>query len=101
MIRERKLFYTYYKKSQALNFFFSLLMAALGLSIGLNYFNCFAASIMTGGYVLSVYFYERRFQKQYYFYFNKGLSKRELLVYSYLLNGVLVAALMLITIKIR
>lgn len=53
----------------------------------------FGLSLVSGGMMLSVYFYENNKEK-YFFYFNKGISKRKLLLWAFILNvGVLLVIL--------
>ncbi len=100
LITKTRIFAVYYKKSQTLNIVFSLLTAAVVGGIGYNYLLSFWISTMTGGYLLSVYLYELRYKQQYYFYFNKGFSRRELLLCTYILNGVLLAVITFIITRI-
>jgi hypothetical protein len=49
--------------------------------------------LLTGSFILALYFYEQRYQNQYYFYHNLGISKMGLIVGSYLFNVALVILL--------
>lgn len=49
----------------------------------------FLLSFMTGGFLLSLYFYEKRYKARYYFYFNKGLSRPFLIGAIYAVNTLL------------
>lgn len=46
----------------------------------------FIVWIMTGGFLLSVFYFELTRKNEYYFYYNLGLSKIKLLLTAYLLN---------------
>jgi len=80
----------YWKSIQGFNFFFSLLVGGLGLIGAVNKVEAFLAtfliSFFTGGYLLSLFFFELRYKQQYYFYYNRGLSKTRLILLSYLLG---------------
>lgn len=80
----------YWKSIQGFNFFFSLLVGLLGLVGAVNkaeaFLTTFLISFFTGGYLLSLFFFELRHKQQYYFYYNKGFSKTRLILLSYLLG---------------
>ena len=66
----------------------SLFNVPFSLVVGLlsgNFWFGFGLSLLSGGMMLSVYFYENNKEK-YFFYFNKGISKRKLLVAAFILN---------------
>ena len=66
----------------------SLFNVPFSLVVGLlsgNFWFGFGLSLVSGGMMLSVYFYENKIEK-YFFYFNKGISKRKLLVSAFILN---------------
>jgi hypothetical protein len=46
----------------------------------------FIVWIMTGGFLLSAFYFEISRKNEYYFYYNMGLSKIKLLLTAYLLN---------------
>jgi hypothetical protein len=46
----------------------------------------FVVWIMTGGFLLSAFYFEISRRNEYYFYYNLGLSKIKLLLTAYLLN---------------
>ncbi|SEW49760.1 hypothetical protein [Chitinophaga arvensicola] len=84
-----KILFHYYKSLHSFNIPFSLLVSLFGL-IGPNklenVMQNFFISLMTGGFLLSVFFYGLVFENRYYFYYNKGYSKMRLITWSYLLN---------------
>jgi len=85
----------YSKDLLFLNFFFSLFVALTGWALGLDPVRTFCLFLITGGAILSGYFYERGRKRQYYFFYNLGLSKGVLYVSAFLVD-VSVAALLII-----
>ena len=61
----------------------------------IGFINSLSLSILTGAFLLALFFYEQRYQNQYYFYHNLGINKIGLIVGSYLLN-VAIAVLLFI-----
>jgi len=84
-----KLILLYYKEILSFNLPFSLIMGTLSLTTENGFFQGFLLSFMTGGFLLSLYFYEKRYKARYYFYFNKGFSRYKLIAYVYGVNMVL------------
>lgn len=84
-----KLILLYYKELLSFNLPFSLIVGMLGLTTKNGFFQGFMLSFMTGGFLLSLYFYEKRYKAQYYFYFNKGFSRLRLIAYVYAVNMLL------------
>ncbi|WP_162427621.1 hypothetical protein [Pontibacter pudoricolor] len=78
---------------------FSLLagIVSMGFSADklIGFINSFSLSILTGSFLLALFFYEQRYQNQYYFYHNLGISKTGLIAGSYLCN-VAIAVLLFI-----
>jgi len=64
-------------------------MGMLGLTEKDGFFKSFGLSFMTGGFLLSLYFYEKRSKNRYYFYYNKGFSRPKLIAYAYAINVLL------------
>jgi hypothetical protein len=56
----------------------------------------FIVWIMTGGFLLSAFYFEISRRNEYYFYYNLGLSKIKLLISAYLLNLIIVVPLLYI-----
>ncbi len=86
----------FYQELHVLNIPFSLLLGFLGLSISGDFLVSFGLSLLTGGFLLSLYFYEKRYKANYYFYFNKGLSRLNLVLSAYSLNVLLLLILLLL-----
>lgn len=51
---------------------------------------------MTGGFLISAYYFEITKKNEYYFYYNLGLSKIRLLLVAYVLHVISVLPLLLI-----
>jgi hypothetical protein len=51
---------------------------------------------MTGGFLLSAFYFEITRKNEYYFYYNLGLSKIKLLLTAYLLSFLLVIPILFI-----
>jgi len=77
------------------NLLTSFLISLTGMAYGLSFWKTFSVSLVTAGAILSSYFYERRRGHQYYFFYNLGISRRELYVCAFLAD-VLLAALVLV-----
>ena len=56
----------------------------------------FIVWIMTGGFLLSAFYFEISRRNEYYFYYNLGISKIKLLISAYLLNFIIVTPLLYI-----
>lgn len=101
-MRKLTLHFLYHKSLMSFNLPFSLFAGLISLTFTQNkligFINAFSLSLLTGSFILSVYFYEQRYKNQYYFYHNLGISKTSLIVGSYLYNVVL--ALLLFMVKI-
>lgn len=52
--------------------------------------------IMTGGFILSAFYFELSRKNEYYFYYNLGISKIKLLLFAYTLHAVFVLPLLII-----
>jgi hypothetical protein len=88
------------------HYFKELLLLNIGISICLGLLSYpgfkaygFPISFMTAGYILSLGYYEMSKQKQYYFYYNKGLSKIHLYLSSFMINA-LIGVLLILIIKV-
>lgn len=80
-----RLAFHYYKDLLLINSSFSFLLGILAIPFG-GFLQVFLLSFMTGGYLLAILFFEGTKQDQYYFYFNRGLSKIRLYGFSLFLN---------------
>jgi uncharacterized membrane protein YqaE (UPF0057 family) len=80
-----KVILLYYGELSLFNVPFSVVVGVLSGDFWVG----FALSLVSGGMILAVYFYENNKEK-YFFYFNKGISKRKLLVTAFILNVCLI-----------
>ena len=80
----------YYRVLQNFNLPFSLFVSLTGLMFSQHVLprmiNAFSLSLLTGGFILSVYLFEQLYSGQYYFYHNFGLSKVDLITSAFLFN---------------
>ena len=96
-----------------LHFHWALLSVNLPISLGagllgmalapnkvLGLINGFSLLLMTGGFLLSYYFFDQKRSHQYFLYYNRGLSKLHLLGASYAANLVLVLLLFALKVAI-
>jgi hypothetical protein len=91
-----KLFLPYNKTILKTNIIFSILLTMLSLLLFLTKNSphsptyiiifSFIVWIMTGGFLLSAFYFELTRKNEYYFYFNLGFSKIKLLLIAYMLN---------------
>jgi hypothetical protein len=90
----------YYRSLMSFSLPFSLLSSIISLAFSTNkiigFINAFSVSLLTGSFLLALFFYEQRYQNQYYFYYNLGISKSSLIVCSYLLNVAVVFLLFIL-----
>ena len=86
----------YYQELHVINVPFSILLGFLGFQISGGFLVSFGLSLLTGGFLLSLYFYEKRYKTNYYFYFNKGLSRLNLILSAYSINVLLLLILLLV-----
>lgn len=80
-----KLTLHFYRELLKMNVIISIFMGIMSLGFGVYGFSiCF----LTGGYIISLGYFEVSRPNQYYFYYNQGLSKLRLYIVSYLYNAV-------------
>jgi hypothetical protein len=95
-----RVFLIYYKAINSLNIpisaAYTLLMGAAMGKAGSAIVTSFALCFATGGLWLSVFLYNLRSGKHYFFYYNNHLSKLRLFVYTTLLNLLLAVLLFII-----
>ena len=91
----------YHLEIQSINIPFSFLAALVGYATGLDFFTSLILSLVTGGYFLASYLFERRRKQEYYFYYNKGFSRVGLIACSWLLSGLLAFLIAIIKSIIR
>lgn len=87
MIRKLHNIFEFYRSTLAVNLAISLLSFLFGG------FSEFILTFMTFGFVVSIAIQEVRKKEDYLFYFNNGLSKAQLWIFSLLLNGISVLLL--------
>lgn len=83
----------YYKDIQVVNIPISLAAGLVGSVEGM-FLKSFVISFLTAGFLAGVYFFNSTKKAQYYFYYNKGLSKTKLILYTYLINVLIVTLLL-------
>jgi hypothetical protein len=88
-----KMLLNYYKDIQLINLPLSL-VAGLLASIEDSFLRVFIITFLSGGFLISIYFFEQRCAEQYFFYYNKGLSKTRLLLSTYVINILAVALIL-------
>ncbi|NIG53007.1 hypothetical protein [Chitinophaga sp. Cy-1792] len=91
----------YYRAINLPNYAFSIFLALLAVPVTpkLPYMEAgnsasslsvilraFVIAMLTGGFLLSLFLFERRRKNQYYFYHNKGYSKFQLIGFAYGIN---------------
>src|SRR5579859_5207617 len=86
----------FFKDLLPVNLFSSLLVALAGLPYGLSFWKTFCVSFVTGGALLSSYFYERNRGHQYYFFYNLGISRVTLYASAFLTDILFAAVLLMI-----
>ena len=101
-----KLFLPYNKTILKTNIIFSLFLTLLSSVAILNdksshtliYLTIwfFVVWIMTGGFILSVFYFEITRKTAYYFYYNLGLGRIKLLLFTYILHMVFILPLLFI-----
>lgn len=84
-----KILFHYYKSLHSFNIPFSILVGFFGTIANGGtdgFLRTFIISFLSGGFLLSVFFYGLRHENLYYFYYNKGYSKWKLIGCSYGIN---------------
>ncbi len=82
--------FEFYKSTIAINFAVSILVFLFGG------FDGFYNSILSFGFILSVLFKEIYRKNEYLFYYNIGISKIQLLVFSFIMNTLFSGLLLVI-----
>lgn len=81
---------------------FTILKVVLTLEKTIDHFpysialNSFIVSILTGGFFLSILYFQVSKKNEYYFYFNLGLSQVKLIGIAYLFHIILITPLLII-----
>lgn len=91
----------YCKDLLPINLLTSFLISLVGMAYGLSFGKTFSLSLVTAGAFLSSYFYERRRGHQYYFFYNLGISRRELYAGAFLTDLLLAAGVLLVKNNLR
>jgi hypothetical protein len=72
-------------------------LAPKGITVSLVIY-IFLFTFITGGYLLGVFYYEISNKRVYYFFYNQGISKLQLLVASYIMHLLISLPLFIIAI---
>ncbi len=88
----------FYKSTLPISISFSALCAALNMFDILSVLFAFGVCFLSGGTILSLLYKEISKQKEYYFFYNKGLSKIQLMVTCVVGNFIVGASLVIIAI---
>ena len=91
-----RLLFSFYCDVIKYNLLISFLSGLIGLMSGEGFTSVFLISFNTAGYVFGLYFYGLFHNNDYYFYYNKHLSKLKLYSYSSILNSILSGTALLI-----
>ncbi|MFD2246106.1 hypothetical protein [Pontibacter ruber] len=101
-MQKLKLHLHYYKGLQSFGLPFSLLAGVVSMAFSehklIGFINAFSLNLLTGSFILALYFFEQRYSGQYFFYHNLGLSKLSLVIGAYLINVAI--ALLLFCLKL-
>lgn len=85
-----RLLFTFYRSTLALNWGFSL---ACSIIVFVQFPKVLPISLMTSGSLLSFYYKSLSRKADYFFYYNRGISKIQLFLFTILMNGCLGAIL--------
>ena len=100
MVKQRRLYWTFYKSTIALNFGFSFMFALIAPTISGIYLpttvlayhfpaafcQVFAISVLTAGPLVTFIYKELARPLEYYYYYNQGISKTGLIICCILAN---------------
>ncbi len=98
-LNETELLLIYYKDTVKFNAPFSIIIGFLKMSI--SFLDAFSLSFLTGGFLLSIYFYNLRNKNEYYFYYNRGFTNLHLWAGCFIINTVLILLLYVITSNLK
>jgi len=79
-----RLLFAFYRSTLVLNWGFSLACAIIGF---IQFPKVLPISLMTSGSLLSFYYKSLSHKGDYFFYYNRGLSKMQLFLFTVLMNG--------------
>lgn len=85
-----RLLFTFYRSTLSLNWGFSLACAIL---VFVQFPKVLPISLMTAGSLLSFYYKNLSRKGDYFFYYNRGISKTQLFFFTILMNGLVGAML--------
>ena len=88
------LYWAFYKSTLTLNIIVSFVIALVVMVYGGNFFIVFAVSFMSSGLFAALFYKEINCPMEYYFYYNRSISKIKLVVFCLLAN-ILPSALIL------
>jgi len=74
-----KLYWAFFKSTFTISFVFSFILALIIYPL---FFNVFPIALMTGGPIISLFYKELFRRNEYYFFYNRGISKINLLATS-------------------
>jgi hypothetical protein len=94
-MEQSRFYWEFYKSTLLINWTFSIAISALGYPF---FFVILPISITTGGSIISILHKEISQKNEYYFYYNRGISRIRLLVATFLLNA-LTSLIILIVIE--
>jgi hypothetical protein len=78
-----KLYWEFYKSTLVTNVLFSIVLSLIIFPL---FFTLLPILIMTGGPIISLFYKEISNKNEYYFYYNRGVSKLSLIIINILLN---------------
>lgn len=88
-----RLYWEFHKSTVILNLVFSVVLSLIVFPL---FFTVLPISLMTGGPILSLFYKEISHKNEYYFYYNRGISKINLIITSMFLNVLTVLILLFI-----
>lgn len=88
--------FLYYKQINSFNIPFSLVVAFLAFLEGGSFGFFFFISLLSLGFILSLYLFEIRYANQYFLYFNLGFSRPKLIGFSFGVNAILAVTYFLV-----
>lgn len=83
-MEQARFYWEFYKSTLLINWVFSVAISVLVYPLFLF---VLPISIMTGGPIISIFYKEVSRKHEYYFYYNRGITKVHLLVTTFLLNA--------------
>jgi hypothetical protein len=85
----------HYREILTLNLVMSVGLGILGIPAG-QFFTVFSIGFISGGYFASLLYYELTKSNQYYFYYNKGISRFQLYLSGFVFNLVGVSVVLIL-----